>query len=88
MFAVPHPDNTAGTRDAFPAFQFEDTWPIKAVQQVLEEFGGLKAPWKLALWLTSHNGALQDSARPVDLLTTDPQAVVAAARRDAQAGAA
>jgi hypothetical protein len=88
VFAVPHPDKTARDRDVYPAFQFEDGKPVKAVQEVLEAFDGRKAPWKLALWFTSNNGWLPDSARPVDLLASDPQAVIAAARRDAEGSAA
>jgi len=87
VFAVPHPDRSARERDVYPGFQFENGKPIKAVQEVLEVFGGRKASWKLALWFTSNNGALPDSARPVDLLISDPQAVVRAARRDAEGSA-
>jgi len=75
-------------RDVYPAFQFEGGRPIKVIQEVLEAFGGRKAPWKLALWFTSNNGWLPDSARPVDLLATNPQAVADAARRDAEGSAA
>lgn len=88
VFTVPHPDKGARERDVYPAFQFEDGKPIKAVQGVLEAFAGRKSPWKLALWFTSNNGWLPDSARPVDLLTSDPQGVVEAARRDAEGSAA
>ena len=88
VFTVPHPDKTARERDVYPAFQFESHKPIKAVHDVLEAFGAHKAPWKLALWFTSNNGWLPDSARPVDLLTTDPQAVIAAAQHDAEGSAA
>lgn len=88
VFAVPHPDRSARERDVYPAFQFEDGRPIKAVQAVLEAFDGRKAPWKLALWFTSNNGWLPDSARPVDLLKSDPQAVIDAARREAEGSAA
>jgi len=52
VFAVPHPDKAARERDIYPAFQFENGKPIKAVQEVLEAFGGRKAPWKLALWFS------------------------------------
>ncbi|MDP3317403.1 MAG: hypothetical protein Q8M47_15205 [Devosia sp.] len=88
VFAVPHPDKTARERDIYPAFQFENHKPIKAMQAVLDAFGEHKDPWKLALWFTSNNGALADDARPVDLLTSDPQAVIEAARRDAAGSAA
>jgi hypothetical protein len=87
VFAVPHPDKAARDRDVYPAFQFEGGRPIKAVQAVLEAFGGRKTPWKMALWFTSNNGWLPQSARPVDLLTRDPQAVINAARREAQGSA-
>jgi hypothetical protein len=88
VFAVPHPDKAARERDVYPAFQFEDGRPIKAVQPVLEALGERKPPWKLALWFTSNNGWLPGNARPADLLASDPQAVVEAARREAEASAA
>lgn len=88
VFAVPHPDRSARGGDVYPAFQFRDHKPIKAVQAVLEAFGERKTPWKLALWFTSAHGALPDSARPVDLLVPAPQAVIEAARRDAAESAA
>lgn len=55
---------------------------------MLEAFGSRKSPWKLALWFASNNGGLPGSARPVDLLASDPQAVVETAQRDAQGSAA
>lgn len=88
VFCVPHPDKAAREPDVYPAFQFEDGRPIKAVQQVLEAFAGRKEGWKLALWFTSNNGALPNNARPVDLLIDDPQAVIEAARRDARGSGA
>lgn len=89
VFAVPHPDRAARDRDVYPAFQFDAHHrPIKAVQGVLRAFDGRKAPWKLALWFTSNNGWLPDSARPVDLLEANAQAVVEAANLDAQRSAA
>ena len=88
IFAVPHPRKKPRSRDVYPAFQFEDHQPIKAVQEVLEAFGEHKRPWKIALWFTSNNGWLPDSARPVDLLVSDAQAVIDAARRDAGGSAA
>ncbi len=88
VFAVPHPDRAARSRDVYPAFQFQDYRPLAAVRDVLEAFGPGKTPWKLALWFTSNNGWLPDSARPVDLLVSDAQAVIDAARRDAGGSAA
>lgn len=88
VFAVPHPDQATHAGDVFPAFQFKEGKPIKGVQQVLEAFSGRKTQWKLALWFTSNNGLLPESARPVDLLVTDPNAVAQAAREDARGTAA
>ena len=87
VFAVPHPDKTARGRDVYPGFQFEDHKLIKAVAAVLEAFGERKSPWKLALWFTSNNGWLPASKRPVDLLPSNPDAVIEAARRDAAGSA-
>jgi hypothetical protein len=87
VFAVPHPDKTARERDVYPAFQFQDHKPVKVVQAVLAAFGERKAPWKLALWFTSNNGWLPDSVRPVNLLASNPQAVIEAAQREAAGSA-
>jgi hypothetical protein len=88
VFAVQHPDRSLRERDIYPAFQFSDHQPIKAVREVLAAFGEHKEPWKLALWFTSNNGWLPDSARPVDLLGSHPEAVIEAARRDSGGSAA
>ncbi len=88
VFAVRHRDESGRPREVFPLFQFEDHKPIKVVQPVLEAFGEHKAPWKLALWFASNNGWLPGQARPVDLLESDPDAVVQVARRDAAGSAA
>jgi hypothetical protein len=61
--------------------------PDKAVAAVLDAFGERKAPWKLALWFTSNNGWLPGSKRPVDLLQSNPDEVIKAARRDAAGSA-
>ena len=88
VFAVQHPDKSLRERDVYPAFQFLDYQPVKAVREVLTAFGERKDPWKLALWFTSNNGWLSDSVRPVDLLGSHPEAVIEAARWDAAGSAA
>jgi hypothetical protein len=88
VFSVPHRDAKEGLREVFPLFQFEDHRPIKVVREIIEAFGERKSPWKLALWFTSNNGWLPNQARPVDLLTTSPNDVIEAARRDAGGSAA
>ena len=87
VFAVRHRDEAGRTRDVFPLFQFEGHQPIKDIQAVLEAFGERKSSWALALWFTSSNGWLPSQARPVDVLASDPHAVVEAARRDADGSA-
>jgi len=88
VFAVQHPDKSLRERDVYPAFQFTNHQPVKAVREILAAFGERKEPWKLALWFTSNNGGLPDSARPVDLLSSHPEAVIEAAQRDAAENAA
>jgi hypothetical protein len=69
----------------FPAFQFaEDGQPRPAVAEVLAAFGPKAAGWQTALWFTGANGWL-GVQRPVDLLKPAPEAVVAAARHEAEA---
>lgn len=88
VFSVIHRDSRGRLREVFPAFQFEDDRPIKAVREIIEAFGARKSPWKLAMWFTSNNGWLPKQTRPVDLLASDPRAVIEAARLDAGGSAA
>jgi hypothetical protein len=65
----------------YPAFQFDaDGRPRRVVEDVLKLLDDPEmSPWQQALWFTTANGWL-DGRRPVDLLETEPAAVVAAAR--------
>jgi hypothetical protein len=66
--------------DLYPAFQFgEEGKPLPVIAQVLEVMRG-EQPWTIALWFAGGSGWL-GGKRPVDLLHTDPEAVVEAARR-------
>lgn len=87
VFSVSHRDETGRTQEVFPGFQFQDGKPIKTIQSVLETFGARKTPWKIVLWFTSNNGWLPEQARPVDLLESNPEAVLQAARREAAGSA-
>lgn len=70
-----------------PRFQFDaDGKPLHVIAAVLEIFKDA-APWSVALWFNANNGWLWNSARPVDLLIDDPEAVILAARRDSQPAA-
>lgn len=88
VFSVPHPDKAAREGDIYPAFQFDEGRPLKVIQEVLAALGPDKSAWKTAFWFAANNGWLPDSARPVDLLHTNPAKVVEAAKRDADIGAA
>jgi hypothetical protein len=76
IFAVSHQG-----RDYFPGFQFEiGGRPRTAIADALEALGGARG-WQTALWFTGANGYLDDR-RPVDVLDTEPEAVVEAARHE------
>ena len=65
----------------FPRFQFsDDLRPLPAIGRVLATLGEgeVVGRWQVALWFTTENPALGDR-RPVELLGTDPDAVVRAA---------
>jgi hypothetical protein len=48
------------------------------ISRILAALKGQVRGWELLLWFTGSNGYL-DGARPVDLLESDPDQVVAAA---------
>ncbi len=69
-------------RDYFPGFQLDrEAQPRAVIAEVLAQFGAGYG-WETALWFTAPNGYL-DGRRPVDLLETDPEAVVGAAEHEA-----
>lgn len=79
IFAMTHQGQTY-----FAAFQFDaDGRPRPAIAEVLRVFGDDGGGWQTALWFTAANGWL-DGARPIDLLDTDPQRVVDAARSEVE----
>jgi hypothetical protein len=55
--------------------------PLKAMSQVIEVFDGHKDGWGMAFWFLSANSLRK---RPQDLLATDPERVIAAARDEVQ----
>jgi hypothetical protein len=78
IFAVSHGGSTL-----WPGFQFdEDGKPLPVIAEVLAPLSDRGSTWQTALWFTSVNGWL-GGRRPVDLLETEPDAVVEAARREA-----
>ncbi len=77
IFAV----ETDGRNLGYPGFQFapESPKPLPIIQDVLELLGSRLKSWSLATWFTSNAGRLDDQ-RPVDLLQSDPDAVIDYAR--------
>ncbi|HEX3129451.1 MAG TPA: phasin family protein [Thermoanaerobaculia bacterium] len=79
LFTVTHRGETR-----YPGFQFDrEGQPLAAVAQVLKSLGRQSSEWELALWFTASNGWL-GARRPVDLLEREPEAVIEAARREAE----
>jgi hypothetical protein len=53
--------------------------PYKAVAEILRIFGDTKTGWGVAFWFASLNSFLDDR-RPQDLLASDPDVVITAAK--------
>lgn len=66
----------------FPAFQFRDGRPHPTIKKALAAQPAHLSPWQRAFWFVSTNGWLRGAA-PAECLD-DPDAVVAAARREAE----
>jgi poly(hydroxyalkanoate) granule associated protein phasin len=75
-----------GGQTLFPAFQFSEDngQPQSVIAQILTFLQPRFSGWQTALWFTGRNGWL-GAKRPVDTLKSDPEAVVEAARREAEA---
>jgi hypothetical protein len=70
--------------DRFPAFQFtEDGEPLPEMQEILARMRGW-SEWAVALWFIAANAWLPEERKPLDLLFTDPAAVIEAARKDSE----
>jgi hypothetical protein len=76
----------AGGQTLFPAFQFsdDDGRPLPIVAEILVNLQPRFSGWQTALWFTGCNGWL-GGKRPVDILKTDPAAVLEAVRQEAEA---
>lgn len=75
--------------DYFPGYGLDPAAgyrPVRALAKILKAFDGRKDDWGLAYWFASLNSFL-GGRRPQDLLSTDPDQVVAAAE-DELAGVA
>jgi hypothetical protein len=73
--------------DYFPTYGLDSASgyrPVKALAKVLAAFDGRKDEWGLAYWFASVNSFL-GGKRPQDLLSTDPEMVVAAAEDELSA---
>jgi hypothetical protein len=68
--------------ELYPAFQLRDGAPHPAMAGILAALPRRKSPWQIALWLVASCNWL-DGASPASRLD-DEEAVVGAARREAQ----
>ena len=76
IFAV----TSGGKAALFPGFQFDaGGQPVPVLAGVLAVLADRLDPWSLALWFTGDKSRL-GGLRPVDALSGDPDAVLAAAR--------
>jgi hypothetical protein len=75
IFAIQH-----GREDYLPTYALApDHRPRKEMAEILNIFGEAKDGWGLAFWFAALNSFLDDE-RPQDVLTTDPESVIAAAK--------
>ena len=76
IFAIQH-----GRDDYFPLYALnpDDYRPRKQMAEILRVFGKAKDGWGLAFWFAALNGFLDDE-RPQDVLSVDPDRVIAAAK--------
>ena len=76
IFAIQH-----GREDYVPLYGLDpgDHRPRKEMAEILKIFGDAKDGWGLAFWFAGLNSFLDDE-RPQDVLATDPERVIAAAR--------
>ena len=78
VFGVQH-----GKQRLYPAFQIgQDGQPKPVFRVLLTALDGTLEGWPLAIWLTRPNAEFDDWKAPLDVIERDPDAVVAAARRE------
>lgn len=76
IFAIQH-----GREDYFPLYGLDsgNHRPRKEMAKILKIFGEAKDGWGLAFWFAGLNSFLDDE-RPQDVLASDPERVIAAAK--------
>jgi hypothetical protein len=76
IFAIQH-----GREDYLPLYGLDpaDHRPRKEMAEILKVFGDAKDGWALAFWFAGLNSFLDDE-RPQDVLATDPERLIAAAK--------
>ncbi len=70
----------AGGQDLFPLFQFHENKPIPAIAPVLEALTPKLSNWAILSWFCIPNEWACSGKMPKELLETDPDAVIEAAR--------
>lgn len=73
-------------KDNYPAYQFDEGYrPLPVVKKILSLFGETKTPWGLAIWFGSNNSWL-GGLKPKDVLPTQPEKVLIAAKEELTGG--
>lgn len=71
-----------GARERFPLFQLHEGQPIPAVATVLQLLRAKLSDWQIAFWFTTPNSWTGKWRAPAELLATEPERVVEAARHE------
>jgi hypothetical protein len=79
IFALRHDGNDLYLYPAYALDPDAQYRPVKSLAPILEVFGDELDSWDIAIWFASANGFL-GGALPQDLLISDPERVLAAAR--------
>ena len=81
IFAVQH-----NGKDYFPDYLLDEGYrPLPIVKKIISLFGDKKTAWGLAIWFGFANSWL-GGEKPKDLLTTQPERVLAAAQAEMEGG--
>lgn len=72
---------TSEGRDLYPAYALDiGGQPLPLMKKIIDVFGETKTPWSLAVWFGTLNSWLGNK-KPKDLLISEPNKVLEAARR-------
>jgi hypothetical protein len=71
-----------GSRERFPLFQLHEGQPIPAVANIIQLLRPKLSYWQIAFWFTTPNAWTGGWRAPCELLASEPERVVEAARHE------